>query len=159
MAVERTGHVALICQWRSQTFIPPPSLLTTIAAWHLQDSVERGAFLREVRRPQAGPRVPMMLAVALDIARAVEFLHSHGIVHGGVLVHPSPSPIPKPSPTLHIGEHGCQRLGSYWFSQESVSAFWTLCTDARRTHAEAATLAACAWRSVSTCGDIMVPAA
>ncbi len=50
---------------------------------HLQDSVERGAFLRDLRRPEAGPRVPMMLAVALDIARAVEFLHSHGIVHGG----------------------------------------------------------------------------
>ncbi len=50
---------------------------------HSQDSVERGAFLRDLRRPEAGPRVPMMLAIALDIARAIEFLHSHGIVHGG----------------------------------------------------------------------------
>ena len=45
--------------------------------------MERGTFLRDLKRPAAGPRVPMMLAVALDIARAVEFLHSHGIVHGG----------------------------------------------------------------------------
>ncbi len=50
-----------------------------------QDSVERGAFLRDLKAPALGPRVPMMLAVALDIARAVEFLHSHGIVHGGGL--------------------------------------------------------------------------
>ena len=47
--------------------------------------MERGAFMRDLRAPKLGPRVSMMLAVALDIARAVEFLHSHGIVHGGGL--------------------------------------------------------------------------
>ena len=45
--------------------------------------MERGAFLRDLKAPDLGPRVPMMLTVALDIARAIEFLHSHGIVHGG----------------------------------------------------------------------------
>ncbi|KAL6763631.1 hypothetical protein V8C86DRAFT_250313 [Haematococcus lacustris] len=54
----------------------------------LQDAVDRGWF-RSYMSQAAPPDLALLLDVGLDIARGLEHLHAHSIVHGGALPWPT----------------------------------------------------------------------
>lgn len=69
----------------------------TVIAGAAQDAVCRGTFQNN---PGGGLRSSVVLQSALEIASAMAFLHSHGIVHGVRLRSP---PIPTVNPQCTSG--------------------------------------------------------
>ena len=55
----------------------------------MQDSIDRGVFLRRQGDPHSGLRLSAVLNVALDVAMGMAYLHKRGILHGGDCSQPT----------------------------------------------------------------------